>query len=377
MTRYTETDEQRLLGETVRDLFVDFETSEIRDAVDDPRGYSPERWKTVAVDLGLAGLLVPEDAGGAGAGLTDAAVVLREMGRVPDNGPFLATAVLAPLVLREAHGDVSAVQAAICGGGVVAVTGLHRGAAVTRLPAEVTAERSGDHWLLTGRATNVVHGWAAEVLLVVAAAEGGLGVFAVRGDDAGHERHALTGLDLSRRQSDHVFSGAVGTLVVDPARGVESLVRVADLAAAALSAEQVGGAKELLDRTVAYARERYQFGRAIGSFQAIKHRVADMAVAVEGAIAASQNALEAAEPVFAGTADAAATADAARAVAVAGDHCSQTYLSVASASLQIHGGIGMAWEHDTHLFLRRAKFDERILGTPVEHRRRLVELLTS
>lgn len=175
------------------------------------------------------------------------------------------------------------------------------------------------------------------------------------------------------RQSEHAFERATAELVLSPGTGTGALSEAAVLAAVALSAEQVGSSKQLLENTLEHLRSRYQFGRPIGSFQALKHRCADMAVALEGAIAVSAEAIDAAVSTMDGESD----VELVRAAAVAGAHCSQAFLGIASSALQLHGGTGMAWEHDSHLYFRRATASEALFGTPQDHRRSLLAAVTA
>ncbi|MFE9327608.1 acyl-CoA dehydrogenase family protein [Nocardia sp. NPDC052278] len=374
MPKFAFTDEQQLLGETVRDLLDTVAPiEEVRCLDGDATGYTAVNWRRIAVDLGLAGLLVPESSGGVGGTLTDAAVVLEEMGAALYNGPFLASSVLAPLVLGCADQDVDDLLASVAEGAVFATTSLHDGPLVDDWSVGVTADLTGEGWRLCGEATGVLHGWAATRLLVVARAAGGLGVWAIETDHPGHSATPLATLDLTRAQSSHVLREVPGRMVVAPDPEASALRRAALLAAVAVTAEQVGGARRLLDRSVRHVVDRYQFGRSLGSFQAIKHRCVDMAALVEGSTSLSRNAFAAVATEGAALAGA---VDPAEDVHIAGpaaaSYCSESYLQCAGWALQLHGGTGMAWEHDSHLYLRRAKVLDRLFGTPVDHRRMLI-----
>jgi alkylation response protein AidB-like acyl-CoA dehydrogenase len=370
MTKFARTQEQALLGETVRDVMeATAPIAEVRRLDGDPTGYSDRTWRYIASELDLAGLLVPESAGGSGGSLADAGVVLEEMGRSLYNGPFLSSSVLAPLILGAATDEVSDLLGAVAAGSVSAVTSIHEGPLVERWQVGITAERAGASWRLSGRATGVLHGWAADHLVVVARSPEGLGVWSVDPADPGHTRRPLTALDLTRAQSEHNFSDVPGRTVIAPERDSATLRRIALMAAVAVSAEQSGGAQHLLERSVEHVVTRYQFGRSLGSFQAIKHRCVDMSLLVEGVISLSRNA-------FSAVHRSAATDPVDRievAAPAAAAYCSESYLQCAGWALQLHGGTGMAWEHDSHLYLRRAKALDRMFGTPADHRRLLID----
>jgi alkylation response protein AidB-like acyl-CoA dehydrogenase len=221
------------------------------------------------------------------------------------------------------------------------------------------ARRQGDGWVVDGVKAFVVDGHTADVVLVAAQAPGGLGVFAVEGGAAGVERVPVPQLDQTRKLARVELSAAPAALVGEEGGAASWLPRALDLAAVALAMEQVGGAKRCLDMTVEYAKARQQFGHPIGSFQAIKHRCADMLLRVESARAAAYYAAWAA----------AEDAEELPAVAsLARAYCSEAYAWVAGETIQVHGGIGFTWEHDAHLYFKRAKASELLLGSPAHHR---------
>lgn len=377
---FRDSDEQAMLRDTVRTVLADMDATAAAVLRPADGGTAQKerdrRWQALLAGLGAAGALVPAEAGGLGLSLGDVCVILEEMGRVCYDGPFLSSEVLSGLVLQVADQDVSAdLSAAAEGAYRTAVSGLHHGPGPAWWPREVVAARGPSGWTLTGHARGVVEGWGARVLFVVAEHEGRLGVWAVEATAPGHEQVELTTLDLTRGQSAHHLSSTPARLVLSPERGLEVLPWVARRATVALCAEQVGACTAVLEASLDYARNRYQFGRAIGSFQTIKHRCVDMAIAVEGAVASYAHARGELEAVTEqSTADELAAAT--RTTAVAGAHCSEALLWVAGANLQIHGGIGMAWEQDCHVYLRRAKASERLFGTPAQHRAQLVRTWT-
>jgi alkylation response protein AidB-like acyl-CoA dehydrogenase len=229
-----------------------------------------------------------------------------------------------------------------------------------------SAARDGDGWALTGTKMFVVDGASADLVLVVARADDEVGLFAVEAGAAGMTRTPLDALDLTRRLGRIDLDATPAERVGPAGDATEFLQRTIDLAVVALAHEQVGGASACLDTAVAYAKIRVQFDRPIGSFQAIKHKCADLLVEVESARSAAYSAAWAA---------AEDPAELPVAAALAGSYCSEAYTHAAKENIQIHGGIGYTWEHDAHLFLKRAKSSELLFGTPVRHRARLADLI--
>ncbi len=219
----------------------------------------------------------------------------------------------------------------------------------------VTARRSGDRYLLDGRKSFVLDGMIADLILVAASSGDGPALFAVDAGAPGLSRQAMQTLDMTRRQAVLTFRQAPGRLVGQPGAAAEIVAQAIRGGVLALAAEQVGGAQRCLDMAMAYAKARHQFGRPIGSFRAIKHMCADMLLEVESArSAAYQAAWSAAD----GAADLPLVASFAKA------YCPEAYFHVAASSIQVHGGTGFTWEHDAHLYYRRAKSAEVMLGTP-------------
>ncbi|MFC4060558.1 acyl-CoA dehydrogenase family protein [Planomonospora corallina] len=349
---YTEVEEE--LRASVRDLLADRcgpETVLRRIETDAP--YDLELWKTLSRDIGVAGLLVPEEHGGAGASAREAAVVLEELGRAVAPVPFLTSAVLATRALLGT-GETGLLQE-LAAGDVTAALVVPLAASPYRpLPGAVTAGADGT---LRGRVRGVAGADVADVLLVPVGSELHL-------VEAGETRiEVLPSLDLTRPVATVTFDGA-------PARAAGPFDARAVLAfgAGLLASEQLGTAQWCLDATLAYIRERHQFARPIGSFQAIKHRMADLWLDVVRARAAARNAADrlAEEP---------ASDEAVLAAAVAGSWCSEVALHVAEESVQLHGGIGMTWEHPVHLYLKRAKAGQVALGAPGAHRDALAALM--
>jgi alkylation response protein AidB-like acyl-CoA dehydrogenase len=355
---YTDTEEA--LRDSVRRLFADRCPSESVMSVYDPapQDFSAV-WHALAADLGMAGLLVPEQLGGAGASAREAAVVMEEIGRAVAPVPFLSSAVLATVALLEA-GDTETVKGLAAGSltGALAVP-------LFTAPDDTIAGVSVSGDGLTGRVTSVAGANEADVLVVPAAGPDGLELHTVARDATGVDISPVLALDMTRPLANLEFSATPSSRVgTGPA---EAAVRAAlDTGAALLASEQLGIAQWCFDTTLAYAKQRKQFGRAIGSYQSIKHRLADLWIEVKSAAPAAR---------YAADTWARCDADAPIAVAVAQAYCSGAAVHAAEECVQLHGGIGMTWEYPAHLYLKRAKSDQLAFGTAYRHRARLAELV--
>jgi alkylation response protein AidB-like acyl-CoA dehydrogenase len=326
--------------------------------------YDHGLWRSLA-QVGVAGLLVPEALDGQGATARELGVMAEELGRVAAPVPFLGSAVLATVALRSVDEARAAEWLRRIANGTPAVLAVPWTTSFDA-PCRASVRTTDDG--LTGSVAAVLDAVPAEILLVPAVHEDDVALFAVDAVDAVDAVHrtATRGLDLTRGWATIELDGASGTLL---ARGPDaaSAMRAALLHGAAMvAADQVGVAEHCLDSTVAYVSDRYQFGRPVGSFQALKHRLADVWVGVVGARAAARAAASA---LANGAEDAAVT------VAVAKAHCSTVAVLAAEEAVQLHGGIGMTWEHPTHVFLKRAKVDELLFGAPGRHRAALAALV--
>ncbi|PQD98923.1 acyl-CoA dehydrogenase [Mycobacterium sp. EPG1] len=358
------------LRQAVREFFEAVSPStRVRELMATEAGFDRTSWVQMANELGLHGIAVPEQYGGAGAGLPELAVVFEEMGAALLCAPFFSTVALAvPTLLTS--GDEGAMQQylpALVDGSETA-TAVLNGSLDAWDPAAVslTARRDGPGYRLSGRAERVLDGHTANVILAVANTTNGTSLFAVRAPSEGLDRQPLATLDRTRKVAALSFDGVPATLIGTDGGAAAGLERAYRVAVIALAAEQVGAAQRCLDMAVTYSRERIQFGRSIGSFQAVKHRCADMLVLLEGARSAAAHA--------AGLRDG---DDQAVAASVAKMVCSEAFLEVALDNMRIHGGIGFTWEHDAHLYMRRAKTTQLIFGTPDHHAQRLATLVTS
>ncbi|OBF17249.1 acyl-CoA dehydrogenase family protein [Mycobacterium sp. ACS4331] len=346
-------------------------STHVREAMVSERGFDDALWRDICGELGLSGIAVPEEWGGAGAGMTELTVVFEEAGAALLCSPLFATVGLAVQAVlssgdREAMADL--VPPFLDGSRTATV--ILNGALGPWAPETVTltAEYAGGTPHLSGEAALVIDGHSCDVLLAAARTEAGLSLFAVEADVTGLSRQPLAGLDRTRRVARVSFDSTPARLIGADGGAAPSLEHASQLALVALAAEQLGGAQRCLDMAVGYARDRIQFGRPIGSFQAVKHRCADMLVLVEGA----RSAVEQAASVADGVADddgLAVTASVAKMAA------SEAYVAVALDNMRVHGGIGFTWEHDAHLYMRRAKATELTFGSPEEHAQRLAQIV--
>jgi alkylation response protein AidB-like acyl-CoA dehydrogenase len=367
------TAEQDEIRRTLRDLLHKrCGPEELRAAVDTPAGYDPALWIALAEQLGLPGLALPETYGGVGCSVTELALACEETGRALAPSPLLATAVLtAPLLLAlGTDAQRTDLLPRIASGGLTAALAVPGPALATALgltghdprgewagggrAGGVQARRADGGWRLYGQADQVLDGHSAD-LLVVAAHTGGFArsrvlLFLVRGDAAGVTRVRQTSLDATRPQARVQLRDTTAELLGSAdADALPALARLGDTVGACLAAEAVGAADRVLERTVEYVGQREQFGRPVGSFQAVKHRLADVYVEVQAARSAAYYAAWAAshgEPVG----------------GLALAQALQALRSAAAEGIQLHGGIGFTWEHEVHLYFKRAAGDELLFG---------------
>ncbi len=373
------TTEQTELRESVRRFLADrVPLTRVRELMDTDDGTDEKVWSYAGTQLGLQGLAIPEEYGGAGFTFAEQAIVLEELGAALYPGPYLASAVLAATALLASSDEQAKhdLLPGIAGGETVATLAFTEDdgsweADATRLTATPPAAGAGagaDYpaggagWTLDGHKSFVLDGHAADLILTVARTADGLALFAADAGAAGLTRTQLPTLDQTRRMARLEFSSVPARLVGAPGESEAILSRTLDVAAVALAAEQLGGAQRALDMAVEYAKLRHQFGRPIGSFQAIKHRCADLLLEVESHRSAV---------VYAAAAVAEDSPELPVVAALVKALGSDTYFHVAAENIQIHGGIGFTWEHDAHLFFKRAKASEIFLGDASYHRERL------
>jgi alkylation response protein AidB-like acyl-CoA dehydrogenase len=343
--------------------------SAVRSLMATQSGFDAGVWRQMAGQLGLPGILIPEEHGGQGLTAVELSIVMEEMGRVVFCGPFLSTAVLAVSALL-ATGDQKAMAALLPGiaaGQTVATLAYAEDAGLDgAAAAPLTAESGPDGYLVTGTRRFVLDGAAADVILLIAQTTDGPGLIAVSGSASGLARTPLRSMDQTRKLADLELREVPGQLIGEPGAGRDALSAALAAGRVALAAEQVGGALAALESAVEYAKTRVQFGVPIGSFQAIKHRCADALVDVESARSVAQQA---------GWAAAHDPDDLELTAVFAAAYCAEVCTRVATTNIQVHGGIGFTWEHSAHLYLKRAKGSEQLFGSPRSNRRSLADQL--
>jgi alkylation response protein AidB-like acyl-CoA dehydrogenase len=341
----------------------------VREQMDTEAGFDKAVWSQMANELGLQSLIIPEEYGGQGFGYVELTVVLEEMGRALLCAPFFSTVVLAANTVIHS-GDEAAKKdllPAIASGETIATVAFTEpNGRWDESGVEATATKDGDAWKLNGTKMFVLDGHTADVIIVAARTGDGVSLFKVDGDASGLTRTALATMDQTRKQAKLELADVPATLIGGEGQGWTVLDRVLDLAVVALAAEQVGGAQFVLDQAVQYAKDRVQFGRPIGSFQAIKHKCADMLLEVESAKSAAYYAAWCASELNDELPETACLAKA---------YCSEAYFHAAAENIQIHGGIGFTWEHPAHLYFKRAKSSELLFGDPTYHRELLAQRL--
>ncbi len=361
------TDEQEQFRSALRRFLNDKSpTTEVRRLMDTAEGYNPEVWRQLSNVLALPGIPIPEQYGGAGFGMVELCIVTEELGRALLCAPYFSTTVLAANAILNAGTEAqkSSLLPDLASGARLATL------AVTELsgnwdPREIAlvATPVADGYLLNGVKSYVLDGHIADLLIVAGRLPGtvgseGIALFTLSADSGGVARRQLQSMDPTRKLARIDFHGAHADLLGSLDDGAKPLIGTLDQAAIALANEMIGGAQVLLDSAVDYAKLRVQFGRTIGSFQAIKHKLADMLLDVELAKSAAYCAAQACAaldpewPALACLAKAAA---------------SETYMHTAAECIQIHGGIGFTWDNDTHLWYKRAKSSEVFLGQPGYH----------
>ena len=362
------TDEQEALRDVMRGFLRKYsKESDVRTVMDGGSGYDAEAWRTAAEQIGVQGLAIPEEMGGGGYGFDELAIVMEEAGRTLYPAPLLSTAVLATSTLLAVGGPHAAdLLARIAAGELIATLAVAE-AKLHWDPDDITtAAEKSDGWAVSGTKPYVLDGAQAGVILVAARTAAGVSLFAVESHADGLTIKSLESMDRTRCMAAVSFDGTPAVLLGDDGSGWQTLREVYDRALVALACEQAGGAQAVLEMTVEYLNVRQQFGRPIGSFQAIKHRCADLLVEVEWARSAA---------AYASTAVAAGSDDASVAASIAKVYCSQAFYHVAAESIQMHGGIGFTWEHPAHLYFKRAKSSEALFGWPAEHRDRIAKLI--
>ena len=367
------TEEQEMLREAVRGFLEQVSpVNEVRAQMDTVDGYDAATWQRMAGEVGLQALAIPEEYGGQGFTFIELGIVLEEMGRTLVCAPFFSSVVLAANAILNAgtDKDKAALLPGIASGETIAAlaftepNGKWDADGIT-----MVARREGEDFVLDGTKSYVIDGHIANQLVVVARLEGtagtdGIGFFSVAGDAAGLTRTPLATMDQTRKQAQLEFVGVRACAIGSPGEGWAAFEKTLQQASVALANEMVGGAQRVLEMAVEYAKVRVQFGRPIGSFQAVKHKCADMLLEVESAKSAAY---------YAGWAVAEDNDELPVVASLAKAYCSDAYFHAAAENIQIHGGIGFTWEHDAHLYFKRAKSSEVLLGDATYHRELLAQ----
>ncbi len=375
--QFSFTDEQEQFRSVIRRFLTDKSpTTEVRRLMETSEGYDRDVWRQLSQELALPGIHIPERYGGAGFGAVELGIVMEELGRSLLCAPYFSSSVLAANAILNAASESQKVELLpdIASGERLATLAVTEpnGRWDTQgieLTATLAKDGAGTEFLLNGVKSFVLDGQIADLLIVVGrnlatSGDEGLSFFALPAQTPGVERRALETMDPTRKLSRIEFRNARAELLGELGTGARALANTLDHAAIALANEMVGGAQALFDSAISYVQTRMQFGRVIGSFQAIKHKCADMLLEVELAKSAAYYAAEAAAeddpelPALASLAKA-CTSDA--------------YMNTAANCIQLHGGIGFTWDHDTHLWFKRAKSSEVFLGDPSYHRELYVQ----
>jgi alkylation response protein AidB-like acyl-CoA dehydrogenase len=376
--QFAHTEEQRLIRESARSfLAARAGAAQLRAALEQPGAYDAQLWREMAGEMGWAGLAIASEHGGAGLGWVELCILQEEQGRHLVPSPFFSTVALAaPLI--EATGSATQRHALL---GRIAAGELRIGCVLSgtdgRPPCEdvaVELNSSAAAWTLNGVGDFVIHGDSADLLLVLVRAAGsagadGLSIAMVSPSAAGVAIHPHVMLDLTRPMSKIEFTAVAlerEEILGEIGAARAPLERALSLARIALAAEALGGAERLLEMTTDYVKQRRQFGRPIGSFQAIKHRLADMMVQVEAARSAAWYAAAVAQE---------GGDELAEAAAIAKSYCCDAFCDCAASAIQLHGGVGFTWEHEAHWYFKRARATASLLGSPAWQRERLMRIV--
>lgn len=366
-TEFVFSEEQGQLRAAVRKFCADHvDESAVRGWMASDPPFDAAVWARLGTELGVLGMAVPEAEGGAGGSLVDQAVAVEQLGAALACGPLFGTVYLAIPALVAASGASDLLGPLVEGTRTAAFAVADDAGAFDPASVAVEAVRADDGWALSGRVERVVDAGAADVLLVAANSADGVGLYAVESNSVGVQRIPLTTLDLTRPQATVELSDAPAQLVAGSEEAERVISHALYVGGALLAVEQVGAAQHLLDLSVEYAKNRLQFGRPIGSFQAVKHRLADDLVALEHARSTAFHAVWALTE---------GSDDPALAVSIAQATCSAAFVRVATDAIQVHGGIGFTWEHQAHLYYKRAYTDAALLGSAEQHRARVAEFV--
>ncbi len=378
------TEEQQMIRDTAQSFLAEVSTSEsVRKAMASEQGFDPALWQRICTEMYWQAIHIPEEHGGMGLGYVELVAMMEQMGRYLLCAPFYSTVCLGvnTLVLAASEAQKADYLARICEGSLTATlayAGKQGGRDADSIVASYRKDGSG--FVLNGECAFVVDGLSADLLIIAARSEGsagadGISLFALNADAAGLTRENLPVLDQTRKLATlrlKDLSIDADALLGNEGQAWPVLDKVLDLASIALAAEQMGGSQQLLDVTVDYSKERVQFNRPIASFQAVKHKAADMMLRVEAARSAVYYAACVADEALQGGELAGELKEAA---SIAKAYCSEAYFKNAGEAMQLHGGVGFTWEYDVHLYFKRAKSSEHMLGSAAYHRERLARII--
>ncbi len=377
------TEEQEMIRDTAAAFLAEVSTSDqVRAAMATETGYSPELWNRICEEMFWQAIHIPEAYGGMGLGYVELVAMLEQMGSHLLCSPFYSTVCLGvnALLVAGSEEQKSRYLAEIVAGSTatLAYTGISGRWDADSI--EVNCESHGEGYVLNGNYRYVADGHTAQILIVAARVAGtsgeeGVSLFVIPADSAGITREWLPTMDQTRKQAQLSFDNVAvqaSAVMGDIGTGGPALSKIIDLATIAIAADQVGGSQKVLDSTVAFLQERVQFGRVIASYQAVKHKAADMMVKVEAARSAIYYAACIADEAMQGGSLGTELPEAA---SVAKAWCSDAYFHNAGTGIQLHGGVGFTEEYDIQLYFKRAKSTETFLGNGAYHRERLARQL--
>jgi alkylation response protein AidB-like acyl-CoA dehydrogenase len=378
------TDEQRMIRDTAQAFLAEISSSQaIRSAMETEQGYQDTIWQRICGEMYWQAIHIPEEYGGMGLGYVELVAMLEQMGRYLLCSPFFSTVCLGANALMIAGTAEQKQQylSQICEGSLTATlayTSNNGRWDAHAVQGVVTTQ--DENYVLNGTYRYVPDGHTADLLIVAVRNEGstgeeGISLFAIPANTPGVTRTWLPTMDQTRKQAEIVLDKVIVSkdhLMAEQGKSWSQLNKVIQLATIAVSAEQTGGAQQALDLTVAYTKERVQFGRPVAGFQAVKHQAADMMLRTEVARSAAYYAACVAEESINGGPLAGELDEAA---SVAKSYCSDGYFKNASDAIQLHGGVGFTWEYDVHLYFKRAKSSELLLGNGAYHREQIAKIL--
>lgn len=360
------TEEQQMIRDTAESFLRDHSTSEAaRKAMASEQGYDGDLWQRICNDLCFQSITIPEQYGGMGLGYVELVAVMEQMGRYLLCSPFFSTVCLAANALFIAGNEKQ--QAEYFGRIINGETGT------LLLHGDRQYQKQGSDYVLNGSSRYVIDGHTADFFIVVANGEQGTGLFVLPANTAGVLRRWLPTVDQTRKQAEVVLQNVrVSSAQCLLTHAHAELEKILQLATIALAAEQVGGTQQILDMTVAYTKTRVQFNRPVASFQAVKHQAADMMLRAEVARSAVYYAACVADDTLrCGP----LSVELPEAASIAKAYCSDAYFQNAGTAIQLHGGVGFTWEYDVHLYFKRAKSSEILLGSAAFHREQIAKLL--